>query len=201
MVEQFLWLCGAYLCGSVMFADLAQLLFHRDLQTQTSDHNPGAANAFSQGGIAIGIFTLLGDILKGVLPVALYLYFGAQVESVWLALMLVMPVLGHAFPIFFKFSGGKGIAVTFGVLLGLLPIWQPVVLLALCFITFSNIIKVRPDYYLTATTYVIATLLCWWLCPMTIALGLSGVSVIVGSRLLLADEIHQKVEVKLGWKH
>ena len=79
----------------------------------------------------------------------------------WLscAFVIAAPVIGHIFPIFFRFRGGKGIAVTFGCLLGLLPSWQPLAWLAAFFIFFSVVVRITPHYYRTLITY-----LCTFLC-------------------------------------
>lgn len=62
-----------YLSGSILFARVYAGLFGKDLITDSKDRNPGTSNAFIYGGMACGILTLLGDLIKGVLPVLLYL--------------------------------------------------------------------------------------------------------------------------------
>lgn len=104
---------------------------------------PGAANAFTYGGFFCGIITLFGDILKGFLPVYCYL-LNAGGMSFNLTLVLAAPVIGHILPVFYHFKGGKGIAVTFGCLLGLFPDIRPALILAAAFIFFSLIIRIIP---------------------------------------------------------
>ena len=114
-----------YLCGSILFARVYGALFGKDLISNSTDGNPGTSNAFIYGGMLCGTLTLLGDLIKGFLPVFLYLYMTRGNMDIYLAPVLVSPVLGHILPCFYRFRGGKGIAVSFGCLLGLLPAALP----------------------------------------------------------------------------
>lgn len=78
--------------------------------------NPGATNVAREGGKSLAIWVVLGDALKGYIPVMIA---GLFLEGFSLGLVAVSAVLGHMFPIFFDFKGGKGIATTFGALLAL----------------------------------------------------------------------------------
>ena len=78
--------------------------------------NPGATNVMRIGGKKAAAITLLGDLLKGLLPVYLAKVMGVSVEL--LALTGLAAFLGHLYPLFFKFEGGKGVATSIGVLLG-----------------------------------------------------------------------------------
>lgn len=116
------------------------------------DSNPGTYNAYTYGGFWCGALTLVCDLLKGFLPVFLYIRVSGGTP---LGLVLVMsaPALGHIFPIWHKFDGGKGIAVSFGVLLGLAPNMLPVLTLALTYLLFSLVFKVNPHFYRLILTY------------------------------------------------
>ena len=72
--------------------------------------------------------------------------------DIWITFVLAAPVAGHIFPVFHRFRGGKGIAVSFGVLLGLYPYMKPVLLLASCFLLFSFVIVITPNYHKTFAT-------------------------------------------------
>ncbi len=121
---QFLLLIVAsYLIGSINFAVVISKLKKRDIRTIGSG-NPGTLNMSRNFGIGIGILTLSLDILKGVIPTlfALLIYRDCCFESSTLPISTVAKVvcgffvvLGHVFPIFMKFKGGKGIATTIGV--------------------------------------------------------------------------------------
>ena len=144
-----------YLSGSILFARVYAGLFGKDLITDSKDGNPGTSNAFIYGGMACGILTLLGDLIKGVLPVLLYLRMTRGNIDAYFAPVLAAPVLGHIFPVFYRFKGGKGIAVSFGCLLGMLPVSQPLLTLAVIYVVLSVGICVSPHYYRTIVTYTL----------------------------------------------
>ena len=111
----------SYLLGSISIARFITSKEKKDISKQGSG-NPGTMNMLRTHGIGMGLFTLLCDALKGVIP-ALFgrLYFGEvfdlQFGYMCLYLFGFFAVLGHIFPIFYKFKGGKGIATTFGIFL------------------------------------------------------------------------------------
>lgn len=110
---------GGYLLGSIMFSRLVCLIFcHKDIEKISRDKNPGAANAFWYCGKVAGISGLLLDMLKGFLPVFVAIKFFSDSEFAFFLVMLA-PVLGHAFSIFHNFSGGKCIATIYGELTAL----------------------------------------------------------------------------------
>lgn len=115
---------GAYLIGSVSFAIVvSKLMGLKDPRTFGSG-NPGATNVLRTGNKKAAILTLLGDAFKGWVAVVLaasianHLGIGAWLPA-WAALVAF---LGHAYPFFHKFKGGKGVATALGVLAGLEPI-------------------------------------------------------------------------------
>ena len=191
-----------YLSGSILFARLAARLFGKaDILEKSPDGNPGAANAFTYGGFWCGLFVLLGDLGKGFLPVWLWFRSGHAAPSpLWAALVLAAPVVGHGFPIFHHFRGGKGIAATFGCLLGLMPRWVPAVTLALCFLFFSLILRITPHFYRTVATYLSAAL-ALALCRVKawVLLGFCLMSAVVLLRLHKSGEERERPEVKLLW--
>lgn len=193
-----------YLSGSILFARIAVRLFGReDVIENSSDGNPGASNAFAAG-FSCGMLTLIGDIAKGFLPVFLYLWAipGAITDARNLAVVLAAPVIGHAFPIYHQFKGGKGIAVSFGCLLGLTPLWQPVVILAACFITFSLVLQITPHFYRTAVTYPCAVLVMYVTRQIpSVTMGFLLISCVICLRLHLSREIREQMEVKWIWMH
>ena len=73
-----------YLCGSILFARVYGALFGKDLISNSTDGNPGTSNAFIYGGMLCGTLTLLGDLIKGFLPVFLYLYMTrGNMDIIW----------------------------------------------------------------------------------------------------------------------
>ena len=139
-----------YFTGSLLFARYFSNLFcGKDVTVDTPDSNPGTYNAYTYGGFWCGALTLVCDLLKGFLPVFLYIRVSG-VTPLGLVLVMSAPALGHIFPIWHKFDGGKGIAVSFGVLLGLAPNMLPVLTLALTYLLFSLVFKafLPPDTHI-----------------------------------------------------
>ena len=117
MLTDALLILIAYLFGSLSAAIiLCRLLALPDPRTQGSG-NPGATNVLRIGGKKAAAATLLLDMLKGLLPVLLARSLAASLEVQ--ALVAFAAFLGHLYPVFFRFQGGKGVATALGVLLGL----------------------------------------------------------------------------------
>ena len=112
---------AAYLIGSLSFAVIvSRVMGLHDPRTYGSG-NPGATNVLRSGSKAAAIATLLLDALKGWLPVALVHWFGRPygLGDGTLAAVGLAAFLGHLYPVFFRFQGGKGVATALGVLLGI----------------------------------------------------------------------------------
>tara|TARA_B100000795_G_scaffold5249_1_gene3788 strand:- start:250 stop:861 length:612 start_codon:yes stop_codon:yes gene_type:complete len=108
---------ASYLLGSISSAIIiCSIMNLPDPRTQGSK-NPGATNVLRIGGKKIAAFVLLFDGLKGALPVMLAHYFGVSLFE--LTIILLCAFLGHLFPIFYGFKGGKGVATYIGGLIGL----------------------------------------------------------------------------------
>lgn len=109
-----------YFLGSVRFSYLIPKYFGGiDIIAASKDGNPGTANAMKYAGVPIGIACLICDLAKGALPV----FIAARLSdpnSLWFSLVIAAPVLGHCFPVYHGFHGGKAVAVSFGVLIGLM---------------------------------------------------------------------------------
>ena len=191
-----------YLSGSLLSAKFFVQLFAReDIVENSPDGNPGTFNAFRCGGFWCGCLTLFSDLLKGFLPVVWYRESAAEFPAFGIAFVLAAPVLGHAFSVFHKFHGGKGIAVSFGCLLGLFPYLRPAVILAVVFIFLSLVVKVSPHYYRTLFTYLVSVCIMPCFVPEPpILTGFLLITVIVMVRMLLSREEKGKCEVKIGWK-
>jgi len=114
---------AAYLIGSLSFAVIvSQLMGLNDPRTYGSG-NPGATNVLRSGNKVAAVLTLLLDALKGFVPVLLVRLYGEPfgLDEGTLALVALAAFLGHLWPVFFRFKGGKGVATAAGVLLGLNP--------------------------------------------------------------------------------
>jgi glycerol-3-phosphate acyltransferase PlsY len=112
---------AAYLIGSLSFAVIvSRVMGLHDPRTYGSG-NPGATNVLRSGSKPAAIATLLLDALKGWLPVMLVQWFGKPygLGDGTLAAVALAAFLGHLYPVFFRFQGGKGVATALGVLLGI----------------------------------------------------------------------------------
>lgn len=151
----------AFLSGSIMYSYLLPLLLlKKDIRLLHTDANPGGANAFRLQK-SLGIFCIICDILKGFVPVLLGLSV-IGLDSLWTLLLILAPILGHAFSPMLGGKGGKCIAVTFGSLLGLVPRNYIVLLLALIFIIYSCILIIYPCSTRVILTMVTFVLTSWF---------------------------------------
>lgn len=107
----------AYLIGSISFAVIVSKLFRLSDPRTYGSKNPGATNVLRSGNKLAAIFTLIGDAFKGWL--AVWLAFTFDLPEYAIALVAIAVFLGHLWPVFFKFEGGKGVATAAGILLGL----------------------------------------------------------------------------------
>lgn len=114
----------AYLLGSVSFAVLVSKIFRLADPRTYGSKNPGATNVLRSGNKLAAVLTLVGDCAKGWLAVWLALRFDEQFSlgEAGIALIALAVFLGHLWPVFLRFAGGKGVATALGVLLGLNPI-------------------------------------------------------------------------------
>jgi glycerol-3-phosphate acyltransferase PlsY len=114
----YLLILFAYLLGSIATAIITcKLMGLPDPRTQGSN-NPGATNVLRFGGKKAAAITLLGDGLKGVIPVVLARFVFGIEDYTWLILIGIAAFLGHLYPVFYGFKGGKGVATAIGVFLG-----------------------------------------------------------------------------------
>ena len=121
MTTLFLAAAG-YLLGSVSFAVLVSRVFGLPDPRTYGSGNPGATNVLRTGRKAAAFLTLLGDGAKGWLAVFIAQRLApAGTVDVAVAAAAVAVVIGHAYPLFFRFEGGKGVATALGVLLGISP--------------------------------------------------------------------------------
>jgi len=112
---------AAYLVGSLSFAVIVSRVMGLNDPRTFGSKNPGATNVLRSGSKAAAIATLLLDAIKGWLPVVLVHWYGKPygLEDGTVALVGLAAFLGHLFPVFFRFVGGKGVATALGVLVGI----------------------------------------------------------------------------------
>jgi acyl phosphate:glycerol-3-phosphate acyltransferase len=116
--ETLLLIC-AYLLGSVPTGLLLARAFGVNIR-EAGSGNIGATNVYRTMGRKIGILTLVGDCLKGLIPVLAAKWLG--LPDVWVAAIGLAAFLGHVYTIFLGFKGGKGVATALGVFLGTSPL-------------------------------------------------------------------------------
>ncbi len=104
-----------YLLGSVPTGLLLARFFSKVDPRKTGSGNIGATNIFRTAGKGLGILTLVGDVLKGMIPIAIASWL--DLPDLWRAIVGLCAFLGHIFPIFLGFKGGKGVATALGVYL------------------------------------------------------------------------------------
>lgn len=121
MLEFIVGLVAAYLLGSISFAVVTSKVMGLDDPRTFGSKNPGATNVLRTGNKAAALITLLGDALKGTVAVLLaYQFqdtFGFNQGEI--AFIGLAAFVGHLYPVFFKFVGGKGVATALGVLIAL----------------------------------------------------------------------------------
>jgi len=121
----FIALLG-YLLGSIPTGLLISRLFSKVDPRTVGSKNIGATNVFRTAGKTLGILTLIGDVLKGLIPGVVIRWVATDqwglTTDQWIAIAGLSPFLGHIFPIFLGFKGGKGVATAVGVYLPISPL-------------------------------------------------------------------------------
>ena len=184
MLNDILLIVGAYLLGSISSAILVcRLMGLPDPRTEGSN-NPGATNVLRIGGKKAAAITLFGDMLKGLLPMlAAHLL---QASPVVFALTGMAAFLGHLYPIFFRFQGGKGVATALGVQFGLH--WAIGGAVGLIWLFMAKVMNISSLAALVSMA--LAPLIVWLVLPYT-AIGPSPE--LVGMQILLS--------LILFWRH
>ncbi|MEJ5211100.1 MAG: glycerol-3-phosphate 1-O-acyltransferase PlsY [Burkholderiales bacterium] len=174
-------LLGAYLVGSLSFAVIVSRLFGLPDPRSYGSGNPGATNVLRTGRRAAALLTLVGDAVKGWLVMAVALNYGPawELPATVVAGAGIAVFLGHLFPVFFGFRGGKGVATAFGVLLAVNG-WLGLSVAATWLLTFAM-------FRISSLSALVAALLA----PLYAALWVPPV--FVGMVILLS--------VLLVWRH
>jgi glycerol-3-phosphate acyltransferase PlsY len=168
---------AAYLLGSISFGILMSKVFGLPDPRTVGSGNPGATNVLRSGKKMAALLTLFGDALKGYLAVWAAAWYG--LNDIWICSVALAVFIGHLYPVYYAFKGGKGVATALGVLLALSPwlglsvlltwilafaIWRYSSLAAILAAAFSplfawNLLDGNAAYF--ATTVVLALLLIW----------------------------------------
>ena len=147
---------AAYFIGSISSAIVVTTLMGLQDPREVGSQNPGATNVLRYGGKAAAAITLFGDVLKGVIPVVLARVLGAGETT--LALVMLAAFLGHLYPVFHGFRGGKGVATALGVI-SAINIWVGLLLAATWGCVF---LLFRYSSLSAVTAAVLAPIYVWW---------------------------------------
>ena len=191
---------AAYLIGSLSFAVIVSRAMGLNDPRTYGSGNPGATNVLRSGNKAAAVLTLLLDALKGFIPVVLVDQFGARfgLSEGTVALVALAAFLGHLWPVFFRFQGGKGVATAAGVLLGLNP-WLGLATLATwviiaAFFRYSSLAAIVAAVF--APFY---QLLIWGFGPAAISVAVMGL-LLVWRHSANIQKLLKGTESKLGQK-
>ena len=176
-MKQIFLVAGAYLLGSIPTGLLLARALGVDIRA-TGSGNIGATNVYRTLGRTVGITTLVGDCLKGLLPVLVARRLGF--DEAWVAAAGLAAFLGHVYTVFLRFKGGKGVATALGVFLGI----SPIAVLAALGVFIGVVVKWR---YISLGSIAAAAVM-----PVAVA-------VVEGKPLVVALTL--AVSVLVIWKH
>lgn len=157
----YLLVPGGYLFGSISTAIIVCKLMGLPDPRSTGSLNPGATNVARIGGKKAAALTLTGDLLKGLVPVLIA--HALQADAMVLAGTALAAFLGHLYPIFFGFQGGKGVATALGVIYGLY--WPVGLLTTAVWLTMALVFRISSLAALTAM--LVMPVGFYWLLPQT----------------------------------
>ena len=182
MLVSSFFLVISYLIGSVSFAIIVSKIFGLNDPRNYGSKNPGATNVLRSGKKIAALLTLLGDSLKGYFVVSLALKFlpNDNYNELLVALMRLCAFLGHIFPVFYKFKGGKGVATAAGILFAInfyLGIFTILTWLAVAIFT-------RYSSLSALIASIVAPLICWYMCGDIIDSPFTAVVIIMAVILI-----------------
>ena len=148
---------AAYLAGSVSSAVLVCRLRHLPDPRFEGSGNPGTTNVLRIGGVSAAVMVLFFDMLKGAAPA--YIAFRLGIDAMWLGVIALAACLGHIYPLFFHFKGGKGVATAFGAMA---PIGNDLALsLAISWLLLT--LMTRYSSLAAIITAILAPIFTWYL--------------------------------------
>jgi len=147
---------SAYLLGSLSSAIIVCKMMGLPDPRTLGSNNPGATNVLRFGGKKAAVIALLGDMIKGAIPVLIAKFLG--VENLTLGLVGFAAFIGHLYPVFFNFKGGKGVATAFGVYLALY--WQMGLVVIACWLIVAKVFRISSLAALIASAF--APVIIWY---------------------------------------
>lgn len=180
MFVNFSFVLAAYLLGSLSFAVIVSKLFGMADPRTYGSGNPGATNVLRSGKKAAAALTLLGDAFKGLIAVLLAraLQDSLGLSDALIGAVAVAALVGHMWPVFFGFKGGKGVATAVGVLFGLS--WPVALICAAVWLVMAFGFKVSSLAALVAT--VLSPVLAYFMMPAPWAWAVLVIAVLVIAR-------------------
>lgn len=167
---------AAYLVGSLSTAVITARLLGLPDPRSAGSGNPGATNVLRLGGKKAAIVTLVGDLLKGLLPVLVaYVAVDAPMQMAAMGTAGLFAFLGHLFPVFFGFKGGKGVATAAGAILGMAPLIGLIAIVGWA----STAAATRYSSLSALFAAVVAATLATFLSPPPIALAISVMALLL----------------------
>ncbi len=179
----YLAVLAGYAIGSLSFAVIVSRVMGLNDPRTYGSKNPGATNVLRSGSKPAAIVTLLLDALKGWLPVMLVRWFGKPygLEEGTLAMVGLAAFLGHLYPVFFRFVGGKGVATALGVLVGISPLLGLAVaaswLIMAYFFRYSSLASLSAAVF-APVYYIFGDRVAWFL-DKSVLLAISCMSVLL----------------------
>ena len=172
----YVLLAVAYALGSLSSAVLVCKAFKLPDPRREGSNNPGATNVLRLGNKTAAALVLLGDVLKGVIPILLCHFFGLY--GMAMSFVGFAAIIGHMFPVFFGFKGGKGVATAIGVILALsLKMALVVILVWLIVITITRYVSLA-----SMVAAASAPVLTLWLADPHCFIGLVFISLLIIAR-------------------
>lgn len=153
-MTELLLIVGGFLLGSIPFSVIFGSIGLKTDIRGYGDHNPGATNVFRAGGKFWGVLAVIADIGKGALPVGLAAHV-FRIDDVPMLIVSLAPVVGHAFSPWLGFKGGKAIATSFGIYIGL-TIFEGMIVGLVMFVYWY--LALRPPGYIIAASGLSLTL-------------------------------------------
>jgi acyl phosphate:glycerol-3-phosphate acyltransferase len=196
MLSAIILILVAYLAGSVASAIIVCRLLGLPDPRSDGSGNPGATNVLRIGGKRPAAITLLGDLLKGLLPVLLAQALDASASTI--GMVALAAFLGHLYPVFFGFKGGKGLATAFGVVAGMS--WLAIAAMAVTWLTVAAITR-----YSSLSGLIAAVLAPLYLWLITAEAALAVVGILIALLVLVRHEANIRrllsgTEPKIGQK-
>ena len=184
----------AYVLGSIPSGYLAGRLRGIDIR-EVGSKNVGATNVFRSLGKTIGVAVMLADIGKGIAAVAIAV---GLTDDPWPLLAAGAAIVGHVFPVWLGFRGGKGVAVTAGVTIGLMPlaaaVMIPVWIVIVAITRYVSVASIAAAIFLTPVAWLLGA--SW---PTVVFAGLVSLAVLWRHRTNLA-RLRQGTELRLDFR-